>query len=167
MKKIKCPPIYYANCSNAQKKCRDCIAGFGKKELYYNPIDLIEDHPLSNWRLQQVEKQSIIRKAKQTETNLQRSIATKTIRSGAACGDGDLLLLGEIRQEVKRRGTRSSWNLTLKEYEKGLQQGIQVWSVEIQHPETGKPIMIDCIQHELFVQLIAQLHHNNDKADNP
>ncbi len=145
-------------------RCRDCVAGFGNKDLYYDPIELIGDHPLSNWHHAQEEKRAIIRRAKQTETNLQRSIATKTIRSGAACGDGDLLLLGEIRQEVKRRGRRASWNLTLKEYEKGLQQGIQVWSIEIQHPETGKPIVIDCLQHELFVQLIAQLHQKADDS---
>jgi hypothetical protein len=167
MKKIKCPPIHYTNCSNAQRRCWECVAGFGSKDLYYEPIASIGNHPLSNWQQDKEEKRAVVRRAKQTETHLQRSIATKTLRSGAACGDGDLLLLGEIRQEVKRRGTRSSWNLTLKEYEKGLQQGIQVWSIEIQHPETGKPIVVDCIQHDLFLELIAQLHKTNDQNHHP
>jgi hypothetical protein len=115
---------------------------------------------LEDWKDKQEEKRATIRRAEQTEDSIQRSIVTKTLRSGAAHGDGDLLLLGEIRTEVKRRGTRASWNLTLKEYEKGLRQGIQVWSIEIQHPETGKPVVIDCIQHELFVQLLTQLQHD-------
>lgn len=158
--KLNCDPIYYANCRNAFTLCQDCVAGKGKKDLYYDPVEDIGPHPRSDWRQERYKKQSILRKAKQTESSVQSKIVTKTLRSGASLGDGDLLILGTIRQEVKRRGARQSWNLTLEEYKKGLKQGIQIWTVEIQHPETGLPMTIHCLEDSLLSELLANYKEN-------
>lgn len=155
-----CPDSYYNNCSGAGILCKRCPAGSGapKAKLLYSPLDPpiaenLEQHPYS-----QSQKRIVIqRRARATERKVEREIITGTLRSGAALGDGDHLILGEIRQEVKDRGPRNSWNLTWKEYTKGRRQGVQVYAISIEPLAAGEPRRtMYMMEAELFTHLLAQ-----------
>jgi hypothetical protein len=151
-----CEPRFYENCKNAHVKCKLCVAGSGKQNLYYEPYTILEeDHPATNWKDSKLEKQRILRRAKQTESNIARNIVQKTIRSGAANHDGDLLIAQDVRVEVKRRGRRQSWNVTVKEYDKGLQQGIDVFAIEIERDDTGARQTLYCCTEDFFTSLVS------------
>lgn len=149
-----CPPRFYQNCTNAQVRCKQCIAGSGKQGLYYEPYAILEDHPASNWKQDKIARQKIQRQAKQTETKLAQTIARKTVGSGAVNHDGDLLVAESIRVEVKRRGTRKSWNVTCQEYDKGLLQGIDVFAIEIERADTGDRQTLYCCTEDFFTSVV-------------
>ena len=151
-----CAPKFYQNCSNAQVQCKNCVAGSGKKDLYYTPYaNLDEEHPASDWKTTKLQRQKLQRQAKQTENNIARTIAKKTMRSGAANHDGDLLMAESIRVEVKRRGTRKSWNVTTEEYDKGILQGIDVFAIEIERPDTGTRQTLYCLTEDFFTSVVS------------
>lgn len=151
-----CPIEFYSNCSEAMRSCRNCVAGTGSKALYYKPNEDIGEHPMANWRAERNKRSRIVKNAQATERRIAESIVKGTLRSGAVLGDGDHLLLGTIRQEVKRRGTpRSSWNVTLEEYDKGIRQGIEVFAIEIERPDTHRRETLYCCTEELFTRLLA------------
>jgi hypothetical protein len=151
-----CPTEYYHNCKNQLKQCKQCAAGSGPrsaKVLYeaMDPTDL-NVHPYTK----DDAKAKRLREAKQTERAVAREIVRGTIRSGAALGDGDHhLLKGSIRQEVKDRGPRKSWNLTWAEYDKGKRQGISVYAISVVCPD-GKQRTMYMMEADLFTQLLAE-----------
>lgn len=153
-----CPTTYYRNCSNALKKCKVCRAGFGRLsgELFYLPKlqdkDLL-DHPST--KPLKGTKQSIYRRSRQTEKNIEQSIAKATLRSGALNHDGDLLFLESLRVEVKDRGIRSSWNLTWKEFSKGKDQHIDIYAINIECPDGKKRVMY-MLEEDLLSELLGK-----------
>lgn len=155
-KLTNCAPKFYENCRNAHVKCNLCVAGSGKQNLYYDPyINLEEEHPALNWKTDKQTKQKLQRRAKQTESKLANTIARKTMRSGAANHDGDVLVADDVRVEVKRRGCRKSWNVTTAEYDKGLLQGIDVFAIEIERPDTGTRQTLYCCTEDFFTSLVS------------
>jgi hypothetical protein len=132
-----CPDRFYLNCSEAQVSCKVCAAGRGGPKLKYKPIksedkegDLL-NHP---W-CKDKSKVNIQKRAKTTEKKQRENIARATIRSGALLGDGDTHLLnGKLKLETKDRGVKSSWCLSLSEYNKGLRQGIDIYGITITPP---------------------------------
>lgn len=132
------------------------MAGSGKKDLFYEPYSTLdEEHPAANWKEVRYQRQKLQRQAKQTEDNIARTIAKKTQRSGAANHDGDLVIADSIRVEVKRRGTRKSWNVTCDEYDKGRRQGIDVFAIEIQRPDTNVRETLYCCTEDFFTSVVA------------
>jgi hypothetical protein len=148
-----CPLEYYNNCANAGVKCRWCSAGNGPTsgQLFYIAV---QPNPTEHPCKPSEAKKKILKRAKATEKNVEREIIRGTLRSGAALGDGDHLLLGEIRQEVKDRGPRSSWNLTWPEYTKGCRQGIQAYAISILPPEGPRKTMY-IMEENVFTALLA------------
>lgn len=132
-----CPDRFYLNCSEAQVSCKVCAAGRGGPKLKYKPIksedkegDLV-NHP---W-CKDKNKVNTQKRAKDTEKKQRENIARATIRSGALLGDGDThLLKGKLKLETKDRGVKSSWCLSLSEYNKGLRQGIDIYGITITPP---------------------------------
>jgi hypothetical protein len=135
------------------------------KTLHYDPINEeqhlathpCEDRVRTNRRLQ--------RQAKQTEKTVERQIAKQTLRSGAALGDGDLCVLEDLRVEVKRRGSRKSWNLTWEELTKGKKQGIDVYAIEIETP-LGTRQTVYMLEEGTFTDILARLKislHKNER----
>jgi hypothetical protein len=157
MRKLNnCPPEFYSNCANAQLKCRDCVAGFGKKALYYEPyLNLDRVHPSSDWQQDKQKKRKILKQSQDTESRIAKAIARKTLASGAANHDGDLVAADDIRIEVKRRGARKSWNVTVQEYDKGLKQGIDVFAIEIERDDTGVRETLYCCTEDFFASVVA------------
>ena len=160
-----CPLEYYNNCAGAGKDCRVCSAGSGPKtkclyqplvppehDCYYHPLQQ-PDNPLV---IEKEKRKKILKRARATERTVEQEIIKGTLRSGAALGDGDHLLLGSIRQEVKDRGARSSWNLSWSEYTKGCRQGIQVYAVSIQPPSGPRKTMYMMEEH-VFTALLASI----------
>ncbi len=135
-----CPDRFYLNCSEAQVSCKVCAAGRGGPKLKYKPIksedkegDLV-NHP---W-CKDKSKVNIQKRAKTTEKKQRENIARATIRSGALLGDGDTHLLnGKLKLETKDRGVKSSWCLSLSEYNKGLRQGIDIYGITITPPNSS------------------------------
>lgn len=158
-----CPDDYYSQCVNALKKCGVCAAGGGNSnsKLFYKSITgELPDH----LHKPDTKKQKRLQQAKKVESNQRRAIATSTLRSGAALGDGDTSLLeGTLRMETKDRGVRKSWNLTLQEYEKGQQQGIDVYGITINHPETGKPLTMYMVEERMAGLLLALVKKEQGK----
>lgn len=151
-----CAIEFYSNCAAATLKCKDCVAGSGNKALYYEPYaDLATPHPLANWKATLQAKKKVQQQAKQTEKRIAGSIARKTMRSGAANHDGDLLVNEAVRVEIKRRGSRKSWNVTTTEYDKGIKQGIEVFAIEIQREDTLQPVTLYCCTEDFFSHLLA------------
>ena len=146
-----CPDRFYLNCSEAQVSCKVCAAGRGGPKLKYKPIksedeegDLV-NHPYLHRGLKELHrglkqckdksKVNIQKRAKTTEKKQRENIARATIRSGALLGDGDTHLLnGKLKLETKDRGVKSSWCLSLSEYNKGLRQGIDIYGITITPP---------------------------------
>ena len=148
-----CPPDFYNNCKNANSACRQCAAGLGPPggKVYYKPVDLDQPkHPYAP----SYEKAKVVRRAQQVEKDIAKEIVKGTLRSGAALGDGDHLLKGELRQEVKDRGARSSWNLTWTEYDKGRRQGIEVYAISVVCPD-GKRRTMYMMEPDLFTAFLA------------
>ena len=123
-----CPDQYYKNCKNALAKCKTCRAGWGSKgsKLYYDPIEeSLDVHPAQT---KDPQKSKRIKQARKWEKEEAQSMgAVPTQQSGALRHDGDaqIEINGQKTQiEYKDRGERKSFNLTLKEYKKGRQQGV-------------------------------------------
>lgn len=161
-----CPLEYYNNCAVAGKDCRICSAGSGPKtnrclyrplvpaehDCYYHPLQQ-PDNPIV---VEKEKRKKTLRRARATERAIEQEIIKGTLRSGAALGDGDHLLLGAIRQEVKDRGSRSSWNLTWEEYTKGCRQGIQAYAISILPPSGPRKTMYMMEEH-VFTALLASI----------
>lgn len=157
MSKWNCPEEYYHNCQNQQKKCKACVAGNGKIDLFYKPINPeLNLHPYKKDEF----KQRTYKRATENEKRIEREIAKGTIRSGAMNNDGDLSLLqGELRVEVKDRGKRSSWNLTWSEFDKGRKQGIDIYAINVLCSD-GKPRTIYMMEDHLFNEWLALIKQN-------
>ena len=157
-----CPDEYYSQCANALSKCRVCAAGSSNSsQLFYeSTTGWLPEHP----HKPDSKKQKRLLQAKKVESNQRRAIATSTLRSGAALGDGDTSLLeGTLRMETKDRGVRKSFNLTIQEYEKGQQQGIDVYGITITHPETGKPLTLYMVEERMAGLLLALVKKEQGK----
>lgn len=135
-----CPNRFYVNCSEVQVGCKICAAGMGGPKLKYKPIKsedeegYLVNHP---W-CKDKSRVKIQRRAKRTEEKQRENIAHATIRSGALLGDGDThLLKGKLKLETKDRGLKSSWCLSLSEYNKGLRQGIDIYGITITPPNNS------------------------------
>ena len=148
------------------RECRKCVAGSGKVKLFYEPREDIGEHPAQNWAADKLKRKKIVKRAQATEDRIARAIVRGTIRSGAFLGDGDHLILGEIRQEVKSRGVRKSWNVTLEEHDKGLKQGVEVWAIEIQRPDNNQHETLYCCTESLFSTLLAAYQEAKNKSTN-
>lgn len=160
-----CPDNYYDNCKNAITHCDHCLAGGNKNgKLQYQPIDIsLPDHPYTK----DSAKQKRLREAKQVEKAIIDSVARATVRSGAANGDGDCHLLnGNLRVEIKDRGSKSSWNVTFAEYEKGKRQGIDIYSISVVCPDKVRRTMY-VMEEDLYHELIGQLRetYNSEKKE--
>lgn len=159
-----CPSDFYNKCANALSKCRECIAGFGKKgsKLWY--VSRFDDddqqHPwLSQERLKRVDqKKKIVSESKRIERRQREQIAKATLRSGSLLGDGDAKILkGAFRLETKNRGERKSWNLTVEEYQKGRRQGVDIFGITIKEPSTGKEKTMYLIDEHLLGIILASV----------
>lgn len=140
------------------KKCKICRAGFGRLsgELFYLPKredNDLHEHP-SKKPLKGT-KQSIYRRSRQTEKDIEQSIAKATLCSGALNHDGDLLFLEALRVEVKDRGIRSSWNLTWKEFSKGKDQRIDIYAIQVECPDGKKRVMY-MLEEDLLTELLGR-----------
>jgi len=174
-KLTNCPPDYYQNCNNAQVKCKQCIAGGGKTDLFYVPYASLDlpPHPAGNWQQVKYQRQKQQRQARKTENDiantLAKSLVKKTQRSGAANHDGDLAIATsedrDIRIEVKRRGIRKSWNVTTDEFDKGLKQGIDVFAIEIERPDTGERQTLFCVTEDFFTSLVSTKLNTTELSD--
>ena len=150
-----CTDEFYNQCANAQKKCRVCAAGTGGNSCKVFYQSLTGDNPNHPYKPDQ-QKQKRLKQAKQVEQKQLQAIAKATLRSGAVLSNGDgELLSGTLRLETKDRGTRSSWNLTLLEYEKGQRQGIDIYGITITHPVTGKNHTMYIMEERLVGHLLA------------
>jgi hypothetical protein len=162
-----CPAEYYQNCKNQLSSCKICAAGYGpgSGKVFYQAIS--EDEALLKHPYEKDQgKSKRLKQAQGVERAVQREIIHGTIRSGAALGDGDHhLLKGTIRQEVKDRGSRKSWNLTWQEYEKGQRQGISVYAISIDCPD-GRRRTMYMMESDLFTQFLA-LQKNDEHTGNP
>jgi hypothetical protein len=149
-----CPTDYYNNCANQLIKCKQCVAGYGLKSLYYEPLDEgLGKHPYGKSQ----EKQRRQKRAKDIEDSILKDIARGTVRSGAANGDGDIHLLKDnLRVEVKDRGSKKAWNLTWSEYIKGKQQAIDIFAISIDCPD-GKTRTIYMLDDNLFNDWLASI----------
>jgi hypothetical protein len=151
-----CPDPFYNNCENALKLCHRCPAGSGPRgnKLLYKPTSktpVTEEHPFSKDEA----KSKRVKDARRVEQRIARELVKGTLRSGAALGDGDHHLLGgDLRQEVKDRGARSTWNLTWQEYSKGIQQGIGVYAISIVCPD-GQRRTLYMLDEQNFTSLLA------------
>ena len=150
-----CPDEFYNQCANAQKKCRVCAAGTGGNSCKVFYQSLTGDNPNHPYKPDQ-QKQKRLKQAKQVEQKQLQAIAKATLCSGAVLGNGDgELLSGNLRLETKDSGVRSSWNLTLPEYEKGQRQGIDIYGITITHPVTGKNHTMYIMEERLVGHLLA------------
>ena len=138
------------------KSCRYCRAGWGslQSKLRYSPIDPdLTPHPEQDKDYKQSRR---IKKARDWEKKEAKSIGgTPTKQSGAYRGDGDATLKinnRETQVEYKHRGVRKSFNLTLKEYEKGRRQGVEIYGIQITD-ETGKKKTLYMMDEDLFKEL--------------
>lgn len=160
-----CPDEYYKQCANALKKCKVCAAGSGStssKVLYKSTTGELLFHP----HTPNIKKQKRLKEAKRVEDSQRIAIANSTIRSGALLGDGDTSLLrGTLRMETKDRGVRKSWNLTLEEYEKGKQQGIDIYGITIKHPETGKQLTMYMIEERMAGLILALIKNQQEREE--
>lgn len=157
MSSIKnCPARFYLNCSQAQIACKDCAAYKGKGKLLYTPIDSSDkqgdllNHP---WHVN-ISKLKTLRRSRLTEKRQRqqviKSVALPTIGSGNKLGDGDTKLLnGKLLLESKDRGNKSSWCLSLAEYNKGLRQNVSVFGITI-HPPNSAPLTLYIIDDKLL-----------------
>lgn len=153
MKLKNCPPKYYDNCRNAQRRCRQCRAGGGKgSALFYDPIDpALAPHPAEE---KDPVKSKRAQQGRRTEKDVEKRLVRRTSGSGARFGDGDLRQQAgdrELRIEHKDRGQRKSFNLTLDEYRKGQRQGIDVYAVTIE--ADGKQRTMYIMDEETYLGL--------------
>jgi hypothetical protein len=151
-----CPTEFYANCSNANVKCFSCCAGRGtpKSKLHYEPISNCESLAVHPYSVDKA-KQQRLKQAKAVERKVINSLAKGTLRSGAAAGDGDALVLSQLGCEIKDRGERSSFNLTLTEYNKGIKQGVDIFAISIIRPDTKQSERVYLLTEGLMTQLLA------------
>jgi hypothetical protein len=156
-----CPEEYYVNCTNAGLHCRRCAAGYKGIKLLYNPLHDIGEHP---WQ-PNLKGKKIQARAQKTERQVKEGIATATLRSGAACHDGDLKLVGDLRVEVKDRGERASFNLTLTEFNKGVRQQIDVYAISIIRPDNKKRETIYMLSENLFGALVNLIKQDLTKQE--
>lgn len=138
------------------KKCR-AYTNRPKDDLMYKPLDEADNlltHPCIARDKQRVTKANRYKQARDIEKKVERDIAKGTARSGALNGDGDLSVFnGELRIEVKDRGLRKSWNLSLDELNKGRRQNIDVYAINTHTEEYGDKtiyMMEDTIFHHLL-----------------
>lgn len=158
-----CPDEFYSQCANALKKCKVCAAGAGSNNCKVFYQSLTGENPQHPYKPDQ-QKQKRLKQAKQVEKKQLQGIAKATLRSGAALGNGDgELLSGTLRLETKDRGVKKSWNLTLPEYEKGQQQGIDIYGITITHPVTGKSLTMYMMEERIAGHLLALIQKEQTK----
>jgi hypothetical protein len=181
-----CPAEFYNNCSNALIKCNLCGAGSGRpvSKVLYRPvnIDNLEVHPYLEVLKQEkrslqkkqksspckdVVKSKQIKEALRHERTLTDNIIKNTRRSGAEFGDGDKSILqGLIKMDDKRRFNTRSFTLSWDEYQKGLRQGLNSWSITVDE-NPGEPANPPTITHtvmiltlDAFTTLLSLAAHN-------
>lgn len=110
-----------------------------------------------------MKKSRRVKKARKWEKDEASSVGgTPTQQSGAYRGDGDakLDINGRTTQiEYKDRGQRKSFNLTLKEYQKGKRQGVEVFGIRIQD-EDGNYKTVYILDDKLFKELVEDNNNN-------
>lgn len=153
-----CPSPFYENCANALKKCRSCRAGRGNRQgpLHYAPrtdeSPAFDEHPMAGKDIKRSQRTKQARKWEKQEAN---RLGKPTKQSGAVSHDGDAKRwVGdrEVRIELKDRGRRKSFNLTLDEYEKGRRQGIEAFGIKIKD-DTGRSRTVYLVDEDLFKEL--------------
>lgn len=162
---FNCPLEYYNNCSNRIKRCNNCLAGKGSTKLYYDPISLdyselsLRNHPSyipKQKKLIDKAKSKQIKQSYQHESVIQEKLIKKTLRSGAVFGDGDLKALDDFLQiDVKKRFNTTSLGITEAEFNKGKNQGTNVWTVTNKNDKT-----VVIMTEEVFSVLLASNYLN-------
>lgn len=165
-----CPNDFYNKCANAYSKCKDCVAGFGRKgsRLWYESKlegDNIKHPWVSQERVKRVgEKKKIISESRRVEQKQRDEIVKATLKSGSLLGDGDAKLLkGAFRLETKNRGVRKSWNLTVEEYQKGKRQGVDIFGVTIKEPPAGKERTLYLVDEHILGIILASVRSDLEK----
>jgi len=165
-----CPSDFYNKCANAFSKCRDCVAGYGRKgsRLWYESREEGDDtkHPWeSQGRVRKLEqKKKIISESKRVEQKQRDEIVKATLKSGSLLGDGDAKLLkGAFRLETKNRGVRKSWNLTVEEYQKGKRQGVDIFGITIKEPSTKKEKTLYLVDEHILGIILASVQSDLEK----
>lgn len=153
---MKCPPDFYTNCTNAQRKCSTCKAGSGKKGFYYEPIKDIGPHPYEARISKQPSTSNQygrkgLKREKQTINSINKKFAKPTLGSGRINQDGDFTL-GELKVEHKTRFKTGSIGISKKEYEKGVSQNIDMWLIKMHTPDNKKSFVV--IDLETFITLV-------------
>jgi hypothetical protein len=167
LKKFRnCPIVYYDRCENAQSKCHVCCAGTGPRaaRLHWESIDSdYPDHPFRR----DVAKQKRLREAKAAEKTSRDLVARATLGSGNKNHDGDNLLLGHIREEVKLRGPKGTLGVTRAEWKKGKEQGIEIFSIHFED-ESRKAQRLFCLTESLYSEMLTlynQHQHRHQSHD--
>lgn len=152
-----CPPLYYTNC--LPQNCYSCAAKTGRGKLLYKPTEDIGEHPY-DVKTKASNSKAIQKKAVATEKAVVNQLIRLTAGSGRINHDGDVKL-DDLRIEVKDRGVKKSFALTLTEFDKGLRQSIDAFAVSINRPDTGKREVVYMLTEQMFSELIS-LRRNQD-----
>jgi hypothetical protein len=149
-------------------KCRSCRAGKGNAsaKLYWRPVNA-EDrdpHPAAQRDMKKVQR---LREAKFAEKKSRDIVAKATLGSGNLNHDGDNLLLGQIREEVKLRGLKGTLGVTRQEFAKGKRQGIDVYGIHFEDPQTDKPEVLYCLTQSFYQELLRvySIHTKETKSE--
>ena len=100
-------------------------------------------------------KSQRIKQARKWEKKEAHSLGQPTQQSGSVQGDGDAKRYAgdrEIRVELKDRGQRKSFNLSLEEYEKGKRQGVEAFGIKIKD-DKGTSRTVYLVDKDLFKEL--------------
>lgn len=103
-------------------------------------------------------KSQRIKQARKWEKKEAHSLGKPTQRSGSIQRDGDAKRYAgdrEIRIELKDRGQRKSFNLSLEEYEKGKRQGVEAFGIKIKD-DKGISQTVYLVDKDLFEELTSQ-----------
>lgn len=95
-----------------------------------------------------------LRQARQAEKTSRDIISKGTLGSGNKNGDGDNLILGELREEVKLRGFKGPLGITRAEWEKGKRQGIDIFSIHFED-ENNRSQRLYCLTESLYLELMS------------